>query len=419
MPAPISSRSLALAALDRWRNGTEFADKIVAETFAAGDLGSSDRGFALELFYGVLRNLSLLDFWIAQLRSGPIEANARDLLRLGLYQIMLLETAAHAAVFETVKLAGPRKRPLVNAILRRALREHVALTKKAEAQPVHLRFSAPEFLVEKWSQQFGPESALALCRWNNQPAPVYARINRLQVTAAEFLDRYEGSALLAGSANFASLPEPMGAARAGAAYLQDPSTALACELLRPAPGERVLDACAAPGGKSAYLAEMMDNQGELVAVDQDEARLERLRGNLVRLGVQNARLVQCDWLKEDSVRAADWTEQSFDKILLDTPCSNTGVMRRRVDVRWRLRPGDFNRMQRQQFAILKAVAPLLRPGGSLVYSTCSLESEENEEVVESFLRAQPGFRLTDRKEMLPFRDALDGAFAARLERSPS
>ncbi len=416
MSAPTSSRSLALAALDRWRNGTDFADKIVAETFAAGDLGSSDRGFALELFYGVLRNLTLLDFWIAQLRSGPIEANARDLLRLGLYQIMLLETAAHAAVFETVKLAGPRKRPLVNAILRRALREQVALTKQAEAQPVHVRFSAPEFLVEKWSQQFGAEAALELCQWNNRPAPVYARINRLQASAAEFLRRYDGSALLPGRANFASLPEPAVAARAGHAYLQDPSTALACELLRPAPGETVLDACAAPGGKSAYLAEMMQNTGALVAADQEEARLERLRGNLVRLGVQNARLVGCNWLDESSVRAAGWEDHFFDKILVDAPCSNSGVMRRRVDVRWRLRPGDFTRMHRHQLAILGTVAPLLKPGGSLVYSTCSLEPEENDEVLEAFLRTQPGFRLTDRKETLPFRDAIDGAFAARLER---
>ncbi len=159
---------------------------------------------------------------------------------------------------------------------------------------------------------------------------------------------------------------------------------------------------------------MMENKGLLVAVDQDESRLARLRDNLVRLGVTNARLVRCDWLDTESVRAAALAEKSFDKILVDAPCTNSGVMRRRVDVRWRLRPEDFQRMPRQQLAILAAVRPLLRPGGSLVYSTCSLEREENEEVIDAFLREKPEFRLTNRQETLPVRDAR----RRRLQRAP-
>jgi 16S rRNA (cytosine967-C5)-methyltransferase len=186
-------------------------------------------------------------------------------------------------------------------------------------------------------------------------------------------------------------------------------------MLRPVPGDTVLDACAAPGGKAAYLAEMMENQGTLVVVDQDESRLQRLRDNFVRLGVTNARAVRCDWLDPKSIGAAAFAPHFFDKILLDAPCTNTGVMRRRVDVRWRLRPDDFARMQQKQLAILRVVAPLLRAGGSLVYSTCSLEREENEQVVEMFLRERPDFRLTNREQTLPFRDSIDGAFAARLE----
>ncbi len=413
-----SGRSLALKALARWRKGAEFADQIVAEIFAQSALGVSDRAFALELFYGALRNLTLLDFWIAQLRPAPIEADARDILRLGLYQILLIETAAHASVFETVELARPRTRPLINAILRRALRERMALTQQAEEQPLQIRFSAPEFLIAKWSRQFGSAATFELCRWNNRPAPVYARINELKTTAAEFLRRYAGSFLLPGHSNFVGLPGPADALRNGDCYLQDPSTALACEMLRPAPGESVLDACAAPGGKSAYLAEMMQNQGALVAADRDEVRLERLRNNLVRLEVTNTRTVRCDCSDENSLREAALARQSFDKILVDAPCTNTGVLRRRVDLRWRLRPEDFVRMPGRQGQILRAIAPLLRPGGSLVYSTCSLESEENDEVVAAFLRAQPAFRLTKREESLPFRDLIDGAFAARLEFSP-
>jgi 16S rRNA (cytosine967-C5)-methyltransferase len=412
-----SSRSLALDALLRWRRGSEFADRIVGETFARSGLSSADRAFALELFYGVLRNLTLLDFWIARLRPEPVDDGTRDLLRLGLYQLMLIETAAHAAVFETVELARPRVRSLVNAVLRRALREKAALTSAADEQSLAIRFSTPEFLVEKWSRQFKPADLVELCRWNNQPTPVYARINRLKITVEEFLQRYPESALLEGRRNFVTLRDPGAALAAGDCYIQDPSTALACEMLQPAPGETVLDACAAPGGKAAYLAEMMQNQGLLTAADQDETRLQRLRDNFDRLGVSNARTVRCNWTDEDSIRAAAFEKNSFDRILLDVPCTNTGVMRRRVDVRWRLRPDDFARMPHQQLAILHAVAPLLRPGGSLVYSTCSLEPEENDQLIENFLRAQPEFCLTNRAETLPFHDSVDGAFAARLEYS--
>ena len=411
-----SSRSLALEALERWRRGTEFADKIVADIFARTSLGSSDRAFVLELFYGVLRNLSLLDFWIAKLRSEPVNSSARDILRLGLYQVLLIETAAHAAVFETVELAPSRMRSLINAILRRALREKDALTKAADNQPRPIRFSTPEFLIERWSRQFDAAEVVKLCQWNNRPAPVYARINQLKTTVPEFLLDYPGSALLPESDNFVTLREPGAALRAGDCYIQDPSTALACEMLRPVPGETVLDACAAPGGKATYLAEIMQNQGILVAADQDETRLRRLRDNFVRLGVTNARTLGCDWSDEKSIRAAGLGAHSFDKILLDAPCTNTGVMRRRVDVRWRLRPDDFVRMQRLQLAILRGLMPLLKPGGSLVYSTCSLEEEENEQVIEAFLREQRGFRVTKSERRLPFRDSIDGAFVAQFER---
>ncbi|MBA3830688.1 MAG: 16S rRNA (cytosine(967)-C(5))-methyltransferase RsmB [Chthoniobacterales bacterium] len=412
-----SSRALALASLCRWRTGTEFADQIVADTFARSALRSTDRAFALELFYGLLRNLTLLDFWITQLRSAPVDSTSRDILRLGLYQLLLIETAAHAAVFETVELAPPRARGLINALLRRALCEKDHLTKLARALPLAAQFSEPKFLVKKWTQQFGTESAIELCRWNNQPATVHARINPLKISAAAFMQKYPGSVSLGEHAGFVDLPEPAAALANGDCYIQDPSTALACELLQPSAGETVLDACAAPGGKSAYLAGMMMNRGTLISADRDEARLPRLRGNLVRLGVTNATIVRCNWLDAESIRAAAFQPQSFYNILLDAPCSNTGVMRRRVDVRWRLRPEDFTRMRAQQLAILENVAPLLKPGGSLVYSTCSLEPEENEEVVAAFLRTHPAFRLTRPEQTLPFREGIDGAFAAKLQKT--
>ena len=411
-----SSRGIALRALIRWRNGREFADQIINQLLAETALSPADRNFALELFYGVLRNLTLLDFWLRQLRSGALDTRSRDLLRLGLYQLFLLKTPPHAALFETVALTPLRSRKLVNAILRQAQRKESELTTAAETAPVWIRFSTPQFLVEKWSLQFGAAAALELCHWHNRPAPIYARINQLQTTAAEFLKSYPESFLLPGKENFAGLTNAAEVARGGDAYIQDPSTAIACEMLQPRPGERVLDACAAPGGKTSYLAEMMSNSGTLVAVDADADRLQRLDENLSRLRVNNTKTVQCNWLDQSSVRGANFREESFDRILVDAPCTNTGVMRRRADLRWRLRPNDFERMAGRQLAILRAVAPFLKPGGTLVYSTCSLEPEENQEVVASFLQARPEFRLTTEETSLPFRDQFDGAFAARLHR---
>jgi 16S rRNA (cytosine967-C5)-methyltransferase len=409
-----SARELALHALVRWRRTQEFADRIAERTFAETPLIPSDRAFALDLFYGVLRNRSLLDFWIEQLRSERLDATTRDILRLGLYQAMLLATPAHAAVFETVKLAPERARKLVNAILRRALREKNSLTEAAQAEPPSVRFSQPRFLIEKWSEQFGERAALELCRWNNQPPQVYARVNRLKTTVADFLRNNPESSVLPENPAFVQLSVPAPALRRGDCYVQDPSTTIACELLRPEANERVLDACAAPGGKSACLSEMMSNKGELVSADRDEMRLERLRANLATLGVTNTRVVLCDWLDEKSIRQSGLLHGYFDKILVDAPCTNTGVMRRRVDVRWRLRPEDFARMARRQLAILRGVVPLLRPGGLLVYSTCSLEPEENGTVVTNFLASGSHFHLTNQRESLPFRDHFDGARAAAL-----
>lgn len=407
-----SSRHLALAALEEWRAGKKFADAILGERLRASGLDAADRAFATELFYGVIRNLTLLDFWIAELRSSHLDHASRDLLRLGLYQLFLLQTPEHAAIYETVESANRRNRGLVNGVLRNAVRRKLELVEAAQTQDLAVRRSHPQFLLDRWTNNFGAEQTEALCEWNNRPAPIYARINRLKISDADFVARYGDIEQSASAPNFVRMANVPGEAlAAGHCYIQDPSTAAACSLLDPRPGQRVLDACAAPGGKSGYIAELMRNDGFILSCDRDARRVATLRENLERLGVVIAQCQQHDGLA--GVASAD---KAFDRILVDAPCSNTGVMRRRIDVRWRLTPEDFPRMAKEQFEIVRATIPLLKPGGALVYSTCSIEPEENEGVVARILSSFPFLELVDQVSLLPFRDGFDGAFAARLVR---
>ena len=409
-----NSRDLALTALREWRRGEQFADAILARLLRATDLGGPDRGFATELFYGVLRNLTLLDFWTNILRSGRLDHETRDLLRLGLYQLFLLETPEHAAVFETVALAGPRSRSLVNAILRSAARNKAELLRKANEQDLSVRKSHPRFLIDRWTKNLGEKNTEALCDWNNRPAPVYARINRIRISDDAFLSQLSDAERLSVQKDFVRLTSiPHDALAAGHCYIQDPSTSAACLLLDPQPGERVLDACAAPGGKTGYLAELMKNEGFILACDRDGNRIVTLRDNLERLGVTIGRCVRHDWGTQRELH----DQAVFDRILVDAPCTNTGVMRRRVDLRWRLRPEDFSRMPAEQLGIVRATIPLLKSGGAFVYSTCSIEPEENEDVVRAILSEFPFLKPVEQTLLLSFRDGFDGAFAAKLVRA--
>jgi 16S rRNA (cytosine967-C5)-methyltransferase len=414
--AQLSARRVALAALRLWRKQKRFADSIISELFAKADLASSDRAFAFDLFYGVLRNLTLLDFWISCVRRPRIESELRDILRLGLYQLFFLKSAEHAAVHETVDLAEKRLRSVANAVLRGATRQRSELIARADAQPLFVRTSHPKFLVERWQQHFGGGHAEVLCRWNNLPAPMYARINRLRIKGDEFLRRYPTARSLGRGSEFVQFEAlPITAVRRGHCYVQDPSTSIACQLLDPKPGDKVLDACAAPGGKTGYVAQLMQNHGTIVACDRDEDRLEILKQNMSTLGVHIALIFRHDWTRGHLPEIASLAP--FDRILLDAPCSNTGVMRRRVDVKWRLQPADFQRMQQQQIGILGALVPLLKTNGVLVYSTCSLEPEENRDVVHRILSDMPVLRLETEKSSFPFRDNFDGACAAKLIRT--
>lgn len=415
--ARLSARRIALMALRTWRKEKRFAESIISECLAKTELSGSDRAFAFELFYGVLRNLTLLDFWITCLRTSGIETDLRDVLRLGLYQLFLLKTAQHAAVHETVDLAPQRGRTIINGMLRTAIRRKSELLASANTRPLFVRASHPQFLVERWQQHFGTEQTEKLCQWNNLPPPAYGRINQLRIDREGFFRLYPEARRLTHSPEFAEFDViPPAAISQGHCYIQDPSTAIACQVLNPEPGETILDACAAPGGKTGYIAHLMKNRGTIAACDRDPERLQIVKENMTRLGVEIGHIFCHDWTR-GRVPQEIVSMAPFHRILVDAPCSNTGVMRRRVDVRWRLQPADFLRMQRRQLDMLRAIIPLLGANGVLVYSTCSVEPEENEQVAGRILDDSSGLHPVEEKRSLPFRDGFDGAFAAKFIRS--
>ncbi len=407
-----SARKLAVEVLREWSRRQAYAASLVDEAAAQAGLSSRDTALLQTLVYGVLRNLSLLDHWSAHLsHDRELDPASRWLLRLGLTQLLLLDLPPHAAVNETVNLAT-RARGFINAILRRAEREKAELLAEVPSLPPHIRFSHPGWLTERLETAVGKEHLIQLLEWNQTPATTHIRLNRLHPEAASSLAEISGLDPVE-SDFFRCAHPPREALAAGLCYAQDPSTALAPRLLAPKPGMRVLDACAAPGGKTALLAQLMDNSGVIVATDSSPARLRRLASNLSRLRVTNTQAHLHDWKRPE---LPDFAGEKFDAILLDVPCSNTGVMRRRIDVRWRLKPEDFATLAAAQLALVKSTLRCLKPGGVLVYSTCSLDREENEEVINKLVTQHPDVAVEQVVTSSPVTNGFDGAYAAKLRR---
>jgi 16S rRNA (cytosine967-C5)-methyltransferase len=401
-------RQAAVSALRAWAKGHDYAESLVERHAQRRMLSTADRGLLQAILFGVLRHRRLLDHWIGKLREGKVDPETRDVLRVGLCQILLLDLPDHAAVNETVEAGKAGVRGLVNAVLRRAILSRKSLLEETAELPPPVALSHPDWLFNRWRAAFGKQNAIALMEWNNQPAAMFLRANPLCPAAAEIPGEP-----VAGAPGFHQIEgRPPGALLAsGAIYIQDPATRHAVELLDPQPGERILDACAAPGGKAFLIAAAAGSADNLVCTDSNEKRLPRLRENLKRLHAGQATIAVHDWARP---APPEWIG-TFDGILLDVPCSNTGVIRRRVDVRWRLQAPDIAKIAATQRRILENALPCLKPGGRLVYSTCSIEPEENRRQVDAFLTDHPQLTLHSTREALPFRDRTDGAFAARIQ----
>jgi 16S rRNA (cytosine967-C5)-methyltransferase len=424
-------RQIAARVLSQRLNSGEFTEHLLETALATARLSPADRGLCHELVCGVVRWQATLDCLIARKTTPGREQRPalQNLLRLGLYQIFWLDRIPpHAAVHETVELAKRAgyhtQAGFINAVLRGYLRETDEIRKiladMKVSQPA-LGWSHPEWLVEKWRQKFGEEALRRLLEWNNTPPKTFARINTLKTDAGKLIERWRvenveydlvtrdwtGENLAFELKSHPPL-HSLGSFRDGWFYLQDPSTLLAPVVLGAKPGEMVLDLCAAPGGKTTFIAQQMNNEGKIVAQDVDQIRLKLVKDNCARLGVTNVQTVLPS--------AFDALPPTFDRILIDAPCSNTGVMRRRVDLRWRIQPVEIERLRTAQLQLLKQAATKLKPGGVLVYSTCSLEPEENSEVVKQFLAGNINFKLETERQLRPFDEGVDGAYVARLER---
>ena len=452
-PSPSSSWSAAARLVARWLDRHERIDALL-DTLPRTMTGA-ERARCQHLVLGVVRHFGRIDAALARLVAHPPRFSTRAVLYVAGFE--LIEAAAdaeegrvakivHHAVEQTKVLASPAEARLVNAVVRKLAPAMAAPPPPAEANAnadaLAEYFSHPAWLIKSWQSQFGPEATRQLLEWNQKPAPVHARWRgeNAAAAAAAAADATEASAAAAVPAflrptawsgfyevESGHWPELEPLLKSGRVYLQDPSTRVPVELLAPRAGESVLDLCAAPGGKSLLIADAMQT-GRLVAVDAPAegaapgsgARLERLKENLSRApaGITPA-LVQADVLKSLGVALREHRlPESYDAVLLDVPCSNTGVMRHRVDVKWRLQPGDFKKHPQQQLALLHAAARLVAPGGRLVYSTCSIDNEENEHVIREFFASRAGEAFTREKSALsfPWVDGHDGGGAFVLRK---
>ncbi|MFI5355848.1 MAG: RsmB/NOP family class I SAM-dependent RNA methyltransferase [Opitutales bacterium] len=423
---PVEAWPLAARTVARWLDRRERVDTLL-ESVPAG-LAAADRARCQHLVYGVVRHFGRLDAALLRLVSHPPRFATRAVLLVAGFELIeatgaseesgLVAKIVHHAVEQAKTLASPAEARMVNAVVRKLapLLAEPAPPKLADATVLAGYFSHPEWLVRRWLLQFGAEPTRQLLEWNQAPARLFARWRDPAGPPPAFLKPTDWPGYYEiGPGHW---PEVAPLVKGGSLYLQDPATRLAVELLAPQKGEPVLDLCAAPGGKSLLLADQMES-GRLVALDLPGSRIDRLKENLARARGVDVALVQADLLTGGAKMLAEHNLLvEYPAVLLDVPCSNTGVMRHRVDVKWRLQEGDLRKHPRQQLALLHAATRLVAPGGRLVYSTCSIEPEENERVVAEFFKSRAGekFSLEASAGSFPWVSGHDGAGAFRLRR---
>jgi 16S rRNA (cytosine967-C5)-methyltransferase len=404
-------------------------------------LSPEDRRLAIHLVYGVVERRLLLDHYLGQLsrtRLNKLDPHILLILRMSLYQLIYLDRIPpSAAVNEAVKLAklkGSHLGGFVNGVLRSFIRDRGKLTlPDPVAMPDHylsVVYSHPLWLVQDWLKRFGPAFTEQLLDANNQTPPLTVRINTLKTTVEEVCASLAKDGItavpsetlpyaLTVQSGMESLIQSWRAYKTGMIYVQDLASMLVAEIVDPKPGESVLDLCAAPGSKTTHMAQKMNNQGLITARDVSESKLVRIRNNSARLGIHIIKEEVADGMLFDPSSL-----EKYDRVLLDAPCSGLGIIRRKPEIRYNRTRHDIGALAGIQKEILKNAAAYVKAGGVLVYSTCSIEPEENEAVVLGFLKSNPGYHL----EKTPWSDpdgfvrrypnlhGTDGFFIAKLKR---
>jgi 16S rRNA (cytosine967-C5)-methyltransferase len=436
--------------LERVSSAGAYADLLLHSALARSSLNAPDRAFATDLVYGTLRWRGKIDYYLSHFVDQDLtklEPLVASTLQLGAYQLLCTDRIpASAAVDQSVRCiraAGMgRATGLVNAVLRRLSLEHdkIMLPSVHDDPTAHLThaLSLPRWLAERWIERFGVEGAVELAKASNQLPPLTIRANRARGDAGELLQDLLENFPDAAACRFARdgivLGRKGNPARdpsflAGRFTVQDEASQLVVALLDPQPGEQVLDLCAAPGGKTTAIAERVGPSGFIVAVDRNARRLDLVQRAVRRLGLSGIRTVVRDATRSLAELAPPG---GFDRILVDAPCSGLGTLRRNPDAKWRVRPGDSARLADVQQALLGSAAAVLRPGGVLVYSVCTVLAEENEEIARHFLRRSRDFTAAPRAALpeevkavanpegflqtFPHTCDTDGFFAARFER---
>ena len=422
-------RELAMQVLTEVHVDGAYANVALVRAMRAAKLPDRDRRFLTELVYGTVKAGDTLDYILAKyLRDGNarIKPQIRELLRLGIYQIFFMDkvpaSAACNTAVELAKKHGKRGADsFVNAVLRTAVREpeRAAIPAGRNARLLALREQHPFWMVNRWVRLYGYDRAEELCRCNNGSAPLSLRVNTLRIDREGLLKKLAAAGAQARPS--ATVPDgivvtshgtldALAPLREGLCQVQDESSMLVAHVLGAAPGMTVIDACAAPGGKSGHLLEWADCK--LTAIDIDPARLQQVRDNLNRLGL-SAELHAAD--------ARQWAScydgLLFDAVLADVPCTASGVARRHPDIKWLRRPADGGKTARQQETMLDNLWSVLKPGGRMLLATCSLFHEENDSQLQRFLRRHPDAACTESLTLLP-KHTQDGFYYALIRKQP-
>ncbi|MEY1539185.1 16S rRNA (cytosine(967)-C(5))-methyltransferase RsmB [Providencia rettgeri] len=416
-------RSIAATAINQVLDNGQSLSTVLPDL--QRNINDKDKALLQEICFGVLRYLPKLEWFISQLMEKPLTGKQRTLhylIMVGIYQLLYTRIPPHAALAETVNGAVALKKPLlkglINGVLRSFQRQQVQLEERITnntSQYLH-----PSWLLKRLQTAY-PDDWQSIIEANNQRPPMWLRVNSHHHTATQYLNLLEQSEITAhlhsSHPNAIRLDEPTAVSRLpgfedGWSTVQDVSAQGCAELLEPQNGENILDLCAAPGGKTTHILELAP-KANVIAVDIDESRLKRVKENLIRLK-QHAVVIQGDGTQPET-----WAQgQQFDRILLDAPCSATGVIRRHPDIKWLRRDSDINELAQLQSQILEAIWPYLKPGGTLVYATCSIMPEENGKQIHNFLSKHNDACLNDGTDaglqILPSTNGGDGFFYARL-----